>query len=60
LTPPPAVRPYYAGFWKRFAAYFIDEIILSFIGIMMMLVVAGIVGVPMGLSGFDEDVIVPS
>ncbi len=59
LTPPPALRPYYAGFWKRFAAYFIDEIILSFIGIMMMLVVAGIVGVPMGLSGFDEDVIVP-
>ncbi len=59
LTPPPAVRPYYAGFWKRFAAYFIDEIILSFVGILMMLVVAGIVGIPMGLSGVDEDVIAP-
>jgi uncharacterized RDD family membrane protein YckC len=59
LTPPPAVRPFYAGFWKRFAAYFIDEIILSFVGIMIMLVVAGIVGVPVGLSGLDEDFIVP-
>ena len=59
LTPPPAVRPYYAGFWKRFAAYFIDEIILSFVGIMMLLVVGGIVGVPMGLSGVDEDIIAP-
>jgi uncharacterized RDD family membrane protein YckC len=59
LTPPPVVRPYYAGFWKRFAAYFIDEIILNFIGVLVMLVVAAIVGVPMGLSGFDEDIVVP-
>jgi uncharacterized RDD family membrane protein YckC len=59
LTPPNAVRPYYAGFWKRFAAYFIDEIILSFIGIMMLLVVAGMIGIPMGLSGLDEDAIAP-
>ncbi len=59
LAPPPAVRPYYAGFWKRFAAYFIDEIILSFIGVMMMLVVAVIVGVPMGLSNVDEDIMAP-
>jgi uncharacterized RDD family membrane protein YckC len=59
LAPPPSVRPYYAGFWKRFAAYFIDEIILSFVGIMMLLVVAGIVGIPMGISGVDEDVIAP-
>lgn len=59
LAPPPAVRPYYAGFWKRFAAYFIDEIILTFVGIMMMLVVAGIVGIPLELSGVDEDFIVP-
>jgi uncharacterized RDD family membrane protein YckC len=59
LAPPPAVRPYYAGFWKRFAAYFIDEIILSFVGIVIMLVVAGIVGIPMGLSGVDEDYIAP-
>lgn len=59
LVPPSAVRPYYAGFWKRFAAYFIDEVILSFVGIMMMVVVAGIVGIPMGLSGVDEDVIAP-
>ncbi len=59
MAPPPSVRPYYAGFWKRFAAYFIDKIILCFIGTMMMLVVAAIVGVPMGLSGVDEDIIAP-
>ena len=59
LAPPPAVRPYYAGFWKRFAAYFIDEIILSFIGLLLLLVVVGIVGIPMGLSGMDEDYIAP-
>jgi uncharacterized RDD family membrane protein YckC len=59
LTPPPAVRPYYAGFWKRFAAYFIDEIILNFIAIIVILAVAALVGVPMGLSGIDEDFIAP-
>jgi uncharacterized RDD family membrane protein YckC len=59
LAPPPAVRPYYAGFWKRFAAHIIDKIILSFIGIMMLVVVAGVVGVPMGVSGIDEDIIAP-
>jgi len=59
LAPPPAVRPYYAGFWKRFAAYFIDEIILSFVGIIILLVVASLVGVPLGISGVDEDYIAP-
>ncbi|HER42998.1 MAG TPA: hypothetical protein ENO08_00880 [Candidatus Eisenbacteria bacterium] len=59
LAPPPAVRPYYAGFWKRFAAYCIDEIILAFAGVMIMLVVAAIVGIPMGVSGIDEDYIAP-
>lgn len=57
--PPPAVRPYYAGFWKRFAAYLIDETILSFVGIMLLLVVAGTVGIPMGLTGYHDDVIGP-
>jgi uncharacterized RDD family membrane protein YckC len=57
LTPPPAVRPYYAGFWKRFAAYFIDEIILNFLGVIIILIVAGIVGIPMSISGANEDAI---
>ena len=59
LTPPPAVRPYYAGFWKRFAAYFIDEIILTFIGVLLILVLAAVMGLPMGIAGIDEDYIAP-
>ena len=57
LAPPPAVRPYYAGFWKRFAAYFIDEIILNFLGVIVIMIVAGIVGIPMSMSGANEDAI---
>lgn len=57
--PPPATRPYYAGFWKRFAAYFIDNIILSFISGVIVVAVALMVGVPMEMSGFDDEVIGP-
>ncbi len=55
MTPPPAVRPYYAGFWKRFAAHLIDDVVLSLIGTLLLVVVAGVVGVPLGLSGVDDD-----
>jgi len=57
--PPPAVRPYYGGFWKRFGAYLIDETILGFVGVILLLVVAGTVGIPMGLTGYHDDVIGP-
>jgi len=58
-TPPPGSTGIYAGFWKRFGAYVIDEIILSTIGIIVLLVFGGMIGVSMGLSGIEEDVIGP-
>jgi uncharacterized RDD family membrane protein YckC len=57
--PPPATPPYYAGFWKRFGAHVIDEVILSVIIIVLIVIVAAAVGVPLELSGVDEDVIAP-
>ena len=49
----------YAGFWKRFGAYIIDEIILSTVGLIVLLVFGGMIGAWMGISGIDEDIIGP-
>jgi len=58
-TPPRGTTGVYAGFWKRFGAYIIDEIILSTVGLIILLVFGGMIGVSMGLSGVDEDIIGP-
>lgn len=58
-SPPPGSTRIYAGFWKRFGAYLIDEIILSTIGLVVLLIFGGMIGVSMGLSGIDEDIIGP-
>ena len=58
-SPPPGSTTIYAGFWKRFGAYIIDEIILSTVGIIVLLVFGGMIGLSMEMSGVDEDVIAP-
>ena len=57
--PPPATPPYYAGFWKRFVARIIDDVILTFITGTIVVAIALVVGVPMEMSGFDDNVIAP-
>jgi uncharacterized RDD family membrane protein YckC len=42
LMDQPAVT--YAGFWKRFVAYIIDDIVLSAAGVLVVLVIGGIFG----------------
>lgn len=45
----------YAGFWKRFAAYAIDTVVLMVVTwIVQMVVMAGMFGATMGLSGGDD------
>jgi uncharacterized RDD family membrane protein YckC len=41
----PAVT--YAGFWKRFVAYIIDDIVLSAAGVLVVLIIGGIFGLGM-------------
>lgn len=41
----------YAGFWRRFCAYFIDQLILGMLGLMILI----LTGVVMGLTGNTED-----
>jgi len=48
----------YAGFWWRFLAYVIDEIILSFVSWIFILPILGIFGISMYSlkeAGFDPD-----
>lgn len=45
----------YAGFWKRFAAYFIDSILVGIVTwIVQMIVMAGFFGVGAGLSSGND------
>ncbi len=48
----PAVH--YAGFWKRFVAYLIDDLVLSAAGVFVALIVGGIFGLSI-LSAFSGD-----
>lgn len=49
--------PIYAGFWRRFVAYMIDNLILS----IPSVIIAMLFGIGAVLSsGFDEDLITPS
>lgn len=51
------IAPYYAGFWRRFIAYFIDNLILS----IPSAIVAMIFGIGAVLSsGLDENFISPT
>ncbi len=48
----------YAGFWWRFLAYVIDEIILSFVSWIFILPILGIFGISLYSlkeAGFDPD-----
>ena len=44
----------YAGFWKRFVAYIIDELILSAVGLAVFLFVGALFGISL-LSAFSGD-----
>ena len=43
----------YAGFWKRFVAYIIDDLVLSAAGFLVVLIFGGIFGLSL-LSGLGE------
>ncbi len=47
----------YAGFWKRFAAYLIDRILLGFVGFIIALPFLGLLGFGLAgsASGFEEE-----
>ena len=49
----------YAGFWKRFAAYLIDSIILSVAGFLAILPILGLIGLGVGsaMSGDSESMV---
>ncbi len=44
----------YAGFWKRFVAYIIDDIVLSVAGLIVVLIVGGIFGLGL-LSAIGQE-----
>ncbi len=47
----------YAGFWKRFVAYIIDDLVLSAAGVLVVLIFGGIFGLGLlsALSGEDSE-----
>jgi uncharacterized RDD family membrane protein YckC len=49
----------YAGFWKRFAAYIIDELVLSALALVLFILVGGMIGISLSISGFKNEVIGP-
>lgn len=57
-SPAPAADPtavVYAGFWRRFAALFIDALILSAVFYTLMFVMILLVGIGSGFEGFEGD-----
>ncbi len=44
----------YAGFWKRFVAYIIDDLVLSAAGVFVVLIVGGVFGLGI-LSSLGEE-----
>lgn len=51
--PRSAVR--YAGFWRRFVAYMIDQIIMSIVAFMVFLPALALLGIGIGAGMMDED-----
>lgn len=47
----------YAGFWKRFAAAFIDSLILLIPNFIVGFVIGLVIGIVMGASGMEPDTI---
>ncbi|MBI2619333.1 MAG: RDD family protein [Ignavibacteriales bacterium] len=47
----------YAGFWKRFAAYLIDSIILGVVSWIIILPILGAIGLGMGSMDYSEEMI---
>ena len=45
--------PSYAGFWKRFAAFLIDAILLTIVNFVILLPIIGMMGLGAGMSGGD-------
>ncbi len=45
----------YAGFWKRFAAYLIDKLLLSVVSLMILLPMMAVFGVGLGMSIAEGD-----
>ena len=53
---PPIQQPllfHYAGFWKRFLAYIIDQIIISILGAVIVLPFLAMVGISLWSQDFD-------
>lgn len=46
----------YAGFWKRFAAYFLDMIIVNIVSFVISFILGFIVGAAVG-NGYDSDLL---
>ncbi len=50
----------YAGFWKRFAAYLIDKLLITTVSLMILIPVLVVFGVGLGVvasEGDDEDIL---
>ena len=56
---PPPMSPHphvtYAGFWKRFAAYLIDELILGVVGVIILLPFIALMGISTFMSHDDYE-----
>ena len=53
---PPIQQPlllHYAGFWKRFLAYIIDQIVISILGAVIVLPFLAMVGISLWSQDFD-------
>jgi len=60
VQPPPGQTPAaqppvmsYAGFWKRFVAYLIDQIVISIIAMIIILPALGVLGLSLWSQEFD-------
>ncbi|MCX6133697.1 MAG: RDD family protein [Ignavibacteriales bacterium] len=54
---PPPMRPVvqYAGFWRRFVAHLIDQVIVGFIALVLFLPALAMFGIGVGAGMMDED-----
>ena len=53
--PPPMPRPVrYAGFWRRFVAYLIDQIIVCVVAFMLFIPGLALLGIGIGAGMMDE------
>jgi uncharacterized RDD family membrane protein YckC len=54
VSTPPRIFSY-AGFWKRFVAYIIDQIIISVLGIFIVIPFLAIIGISLWNRDFEPD-----